>query len=174
MAKLEAEARLEQAIPGSSLTAEPKSRPWRRAYRYSTIDEVAMHYITLMMDPQFIEGLKEQVDVYPLSLIADALVSISTMEGVHSIDLGTLASPIIIETMKAMLEQEGVSYKIGNEKQSEISDVALREIRDSLSTDTDDLEQTEVPIIPDVEEKEVSTQEEEDENINPMGLMSRR
>ena len=174
MAKLEQKATLEHAVPGSSLTAEPKSRPWRRPYRYSSIDDVAMHYLTIMMDPRFSEGLKEQVDVYPLALITDILVQASTMEGVHSVDLGALVSPIIIETMKALLDQEGVSYKVGDERDlPTISDVELRKIRDELAG-SDDLEKADFsePATEEVEDPEVEEQEEDD--TLPMGLMSRR
>tara|TARA_R100000353_G_scaffold145171_1_gene104079 strand:+ start:1007 stop:1531 length:525 start_codon:yes stop_codon:yes gene_type:complete len=174
MAKLETKATLEHAIPGSSLTAEPKSRPWRRPYRYSSIDDVAMHYLTIMMDPRFSEGLKEQVDVYPLALITDILVQSSTMEGVHSIDLGALVSPIIIETMKALLDQEGVSYKVGDERDlPTISDVELRKIRDKLAV-SDDLEKSNLsePATEKVTEPEIEEQEK-DETLS-MGLMSRR
>jgi hypothetical protein len=174
MAKLEQKAKLEHAVPGSSLTAEPKSRPWRRPYRYSSIDDVAMHYLTIMMDPRFSEGLKEQVDVYPLALITDILVQASTMEGVHSVDLGALVSPIIIETMKALLDQEGVSYKVGDERDlPTISDVELRKIRDELAG-SDDLEEADFsePATEEVEQPEA--EEQEDDDTLPMGLMSRR
>jgi len=175
MATLDRKASLEHAVPGSSLTAEPKSRPWRRPYRYSSIDDVAMHYLTIMMDPRFSEGLKEQVDVYPLALITDVLVQASTMEGVHSVDLGALVSPIIIETMKALLDQEGVSYKVGDERDlPTISDVELRKIRDELSG-SDDLEEMEFSdtAVEDAEET-IESDEQEEENNLPMGLMSRR
>jgi hypothetical protein len=174
MAKLEQKAKLEHAVPGSSLTAEPKSRPWRRPYRYSSIDDVAMHYLTIMMDPRFSEGLKEQVDVYPLALITDILVQASTMEGVHSVDLGALVSPIIIETMKALLDQEGVSYKVGDERDlPTISDVELRKIRNELAG-SDDLEEADFsePATEEVEQPEA--EEQEDDDTLPMGLMSRR
>jgi hypothetical protein len=173
MAKLEQKAKLEHAVPGSSLTAEPKSRPWRRPYRYSSIDDVAMHYLTIMMDPRFSEGLKEQVDVYPLALITDILVQASTMEGVHSVDLGALVSPIIIETMKALLDQEGVSYKVGDERDlPTISDVELRKIRNELAG-SDDLEEADFSE-PATEEVEQPEAEEQEEDTLPMGLMSRR
>ena len=36
-------------IPGMSLTAPPKGRPWRKPYQFSTVDEAVELYTDMMI-----------------------------------------------------------------------------------------------------------------------------
>lgn len=169
---IEKEVKLTAPVPGMSLTAEPKARPWRRPYDMSTIDEVATYYMDRMMNPEFTDGLAEQVEVgFPLAFIADVWISASTMEGVHSVDLGALVSPVVIEMMKALLDQEGVSYEVGDERDEvKMSEKEMIKLRDEL-VGKDDLESTDMPEMT----EEVATEEmPEEEQQAPRGLMSRK
>jgi hypothetical protein len=166
---LEQEVKLDAPVPGMSLTAEPKGRPWRRPYQYSTVDEAATYYMDLMLDPRFTDGLVEQVEVgFPLSMIADVWISASTMEGLHSVDLGALVSPVVITMMKTLLDAEGVSYEIGDEEDEvTMSKKEMIKLRDEL-LGSDDLESSEMPMV------EEAPMEEPTEEPAPRGLMSRK
>ena len=166
---LEQEVNLDAPVPGMSLTAEPKGRPWRRPYQYSTVDEAATYYMDLMLDPRFTDGLVEQVEVgFPLAMIADVWISASTMEGLHSVDLGALVSPVVITMMKALLDAEGVSYEIGDEEDEvTMSKKEMIKLRDEL-LGSDDLESSEMPMV------EEAPMEEPTEEPAPRGLMSRK
>ena len=166
---LEQEVKLDAPVPGMSLTAEPKGRPWRRPYQYSTVDEAATYYMDLMLDPRFTDGLVEQVEVgFPLAMIADVWISASTMEGLHSVDLGALVSPVVITMMKTLLDAEGVSYEIGDEEDEvTMSKKEMIKLRDEL-LGSDDLESSEMPMV------EEAPMEEPAEEPAPRGLMSRK
>lgn len=171
---LEQEVKLSAPVPGMALTAEPKGRPWRRPYQYSTVDEVATYYIDRMMNPEFTSGLVEQVEVgFPLAFIADVWISVSTMEGLHSVDLGAMVSPIIIEMMKLQLEEEGVSYSVGDEDDEiQISDKQMIKIRDELLGEEEDLEAA--SLTPTEMEEEPTVEVEEEMPQASRGLMSRK
>ncbi len=169
---IEKEIKLTAPVPGMALTAEPKSRPWRRPYEMTTIDEVATYYMDRMMNPEFTDGLAEQVEVgFPLAFIADVWITTSTMEGVHSVDLGALASPVVIEMMKALLDAEGVSYEVGDERDEiKMSEKEMIKLRDDL-VGKNDLESADMPEMT----EEVATEEmPEEEQQAPRGLMSRK
>jgi|TARA_R100000388_G_C7241756_1_gene161946 hypothetical protein len=168
---IEQEVKLSAPVPGMSLTAEPKGRPWRRPYQLSTVDEVAAHYMDLMMNPEFTAGLTEQVEVgFPLAFIADLWTTTSTMEGVHSVDLGALVSPVIIEMMKALLEADGVSYEVGDERDDiKMSKKQMIKMRDDLMN-SGDLEKADA--MPEVTEPPAKEMPEKTEA--PRGLMSRK
>jgi|DEB0MinimDraft_6_1074348.scaffolds.fasta_scaffold04511_3 hypothetical protein len=170
---LEKEVKLDAPVPGMSLTAEPKGRPWRRPYQYSTVDEVATYYMDRMLNPEFTTGLIEQVEVgFPLALIADVFISTSTMEGVHSVDLGALVSPIVIELMKALLDAEGVSYEVGDEDDEvTMSEKQMIKLRDDL-LNSGDLEATKSSASEEVQIEE-ETPEEQGVVEESRGLMSR-
>ena len=166
---LEKEVKLDAPVPGMSLTAEPKGRPWRNPYQYNTVDEVATYYMDLMMDPRFTDGLIEQVEVgFPLAMIADLWITTSTMEGIHSVDLGGLVSPVIITMMKTLLDAEGVSYEIGDEEDEVVmSKKKMIELRDEL-LGSKDLESSKMPMV------EEAPTEKLTEEPAPRGLMSRK
>lgn len=168
---IEKEVKLTAPVPGMSLTAEPKSRPWRRPYDMTTVDEVATYYMDRMMNPEFTDGLAEQVEVgFPLAFIADVWISASTMEGVHSVDLGALVAPVVIEMMKALLDEEGISYEVGDERDEvRMSEKEMIKLRDEL-VGKDDLESTDMPEMT----EEVATEEMPEEEQSPRGLMSRK
>lgn len=169
---LEQEVKLDAPVPGMSLTAEPKGRPWRRPYQYSTVDEVATYYMDLMMDPRFTDGLIEQVEVgFPLAMIADVWITASTMEGLHSVDLGSLVSPVVITMMKALLDDEDVSYEVGDEEDEvTMSEKEMIKLRDEL-IGSDDLEASEPPMM----DEPMPTEEmPEEPSEASRGLMSRK
>lgn len=103
-------------IPGMSLTAEPKSRPWRRPYQVSTVDDAVMLYAPMFESPEFGVLLAEQAENgVPLTAIANIFITAAVMEGKHSIDVGILVAPILIELMISIVEELGVKPVIGTE-----------------------------------------------------------
>ena len=173
---LEQEVKLDAPVPGMSLTAEPKSRPWRRPYQYNTVDEVVPYYLDLMMEPEFTDGLIEQVEVgFPLAMIADVWITASTMEGLHSVDLGALVSPIVITMMKTLLDAEDVKYEVGDERDEiTMSKKKMIKLRDELMG-SEDLESVDAPMAEEMPmEETIEEAEEEQEQEAPVGLMSRR
>ena len=171
---LEQEVKLDAPVPGMSLTAEPKSRPWRRPYQYNTIDEAVPYYLDLMMEPEFTDGLIEQVEVgFPLAMIADVWITASTMEGLHSVDLGALVSPIVITMMKTLLDAEDVKYEVGDERDEiTMSKKKMIKLRDEL-LGSEDLESVDAPMAEEMPMEE-TIEEAEEEQEAPVGLMSRR
>ena len=51
----------------------------------------------------------------PLGLIVDSIQTIGVSKGLHTLDVGYLISPVLIEFMKVAAEQEGISPVIGDE-----------------------------------------------------------
>jgi hypothetical protein len=101
-------------------------------------------------------------------MIADVWISASTMEGLHSVDLGALVSPVVITMMKTLLDAEGVSYEIGDEEDEvTMSKKEMIKLRDEL-LGSDDLESSEMPMV------EEAPMEEPTEEPAPRGLMSRK
>tara|TARA_R100001015_G_C4634022_1_gene199782 strand:- start:3022 stop:3534 length:513 start_codon:yes stop_codon:yes gene_type:complete len=108
---------LDAPIPGESLVAEPKSRPWRRPSSISTVDEAAAVYAPMFQNKTTSKMLLGQIQSgVPLTSIADLLITANTMEGVHTLDVGILVSPILVETMITMAEMAEIDYVIGNER----------------------------------------------------------
>ena len=128
-------------IAGQSLTAEVGARPWQNPPQHNTMEEAMEFYL-------------DRFDT-------DA----SVMQGIHSVDVGILVAPILIEMLKYLAEKTETEYVIGDEKKKTdkpneaVLNSALRELEKQQDEDTS-------------EEEEEPMMEEEDKE--PTGLMARR
>ena len=158
-------------IPGESLTAEYGGRPWQKPPQYATVDEAMQFYMQRMDNDKFKDDLLDVIENgIPLTIIANALQLGSVMEGYHSVDVGILVLPALVESLALIAENNGVTYKTGAEEQDEgITDTQfalaekdmLNEVQDSM-LDTSEF---------DMYANEGAEEKVEEE---PVGLMSRR
>ena len=153
-------------IPGQSLTAELGSRPWQSKPQYSTVDEAIKYYMNRLTSDEFMDQV---LDVLEMGVsvvdIADSIQTASVMEGLHTIDVGVLVSPVIAEMIMFIADSADIKYVTGldNPEKDKVSPAKISKIIKELREEMDEKE-TEVT---DTEE-EMSIQEE------PKGLMSRR
>lgn len=109
-------SKFQAPIPGMGLTAEPKGRPWLNPPQYSTVEEVVGYYMPMFDREEFHVLLAEQLENgIPATTVTNILVAASVMEGKHTIDVGILVAPVLIEAMITVAENLGVDYKVGNE-----------------------------------------------------------
>ena len=111
------QASLDAPIPGEGLTHELGDRPWQKPAQLTSVDEVMPFYREKIMDEEFIPSLLQVIEMgMPLTTIANAMQSASVMEGVHSIDVGVLMLPIVVEMLKFVAESNKVEYVTGMEE----------------------------------------------------------
>jgi hypothetical protein len=108
----------------------------------------------------------------PLTIIAETLQSGAVMQGKHSVDVGILIIPVLMETLAYLAEEQGVEYVMGTELKTDDtpseSAVALamkkiREKREALGKEESATLISEEPLEPVVQEPPTEG-----------GLMSRR
>jgi len=117
------------------------------------------------------ESLLDSMELgIPLTIMADSMQSIAVMQGLHTIDVGILAMPVIIEMLAYIGDDAGIEYNLGMDKpidEDKISDtkiaLAMKRMREKLPQELDDRE--EMP-----EEPEAM----EEDTPQPSGLMARR
>jgi hypothetical protein len=103
-------------IPGQSLTAKLGSRPWQQKSKLTTVQESMDYYIPKLTNTQSLPKLLNIIEQgVPLVVIADSMQTISVMEGVHTIDIGILTIPVMVEMMMYLAEEAEVKYVIGTE-----------------------------------------------------------
>tara|TARA_R100001086_G_scaffold204057_1_gene119995 strand:- start:5411 stop:5935 length:525 start_codon:yes stop_codon:yes gene_type:complete len=159
-------------IPGQHLTGPFGDRPWQNPSQYSTVEEALEFYIPRLMDETFSDQLIDVIEIgIPLTAIANSLQLASVMEGKHSIDVGILLMPILIEMLELIATNAKIEYNKGTELKDikEVSDVKLDKIVAKMRGDKEQ-QDMEAETMEDAEiEKEEVVEEEE-----PMGLMARR
>ena len=127
------------------------------------IEDAMPFYLERLDNPEMIKELLAVIETgVPLSTLANSMQLGGVLNGVHSIDVGVLITPILIEIMKYLAEQTNTKYVLGDEKMEDVKpsegvlESAIQEIQDSVPT-------------MDAEQEDDEEMEEE-----PMGLMARR
>ena len=153
-------------IPGQHLTSELGGRPWQSPPQYATVDDALDWYLERFDNQEVVQELMSVLESgIPISTVANSMQLGAVLQGVHSIDVGVLVMPVLMEMMKYLAEQTDTSYKMGDEPEdTERPSEAV--IRSALN----ELEQQQGE--PDTEEQEEPMMEEEQEE--PSGLMARR
>ena len=148
------EVMIDAPIAGQSLTTELGNRPWQKPAQYTTVEEALDFYIPRLTDVETQDDLMNVIELgIPLTTIADALQSGGTMDGKHSIDVGILIIPVLIETLAYLAEEQGVEYVTGTER--EVSDtpssstvaLAIKKIKEK-SDEPQEMEEPEVELEP--------------------------
>jgi|TARA_Y100000817_G_scaffold73415_1_gene56304 hypothetical protein len=107
---------LDGPIPGMSLTAEYGGRPWQQPPKNTTIEEALSFYMPRLSDETFVPELLKVMELgIPLTTIANAMQTGAVMQGQHSVDVGILIIPVLIEVMALIGDREGVEYTVGTE-----------------------------------------------------------
>ena len=110
-------------IPGTAMTRELGARPWQSPYQYSTIEDVTNYYTSRFRDRSVQDNILSAVQTnVPLTSIANSVQLAGVMQGLHSIDLGVLVSPIIVELMKITANAEEVEYNNDYEDKEQVEE----------------------------------------------------
>jgi hypothetical protein len=154
-------------IPGMALTHELGDRPWQTPAQLTNVDEAIDYYMERMSSEEFMVQLVETLESgVPVTVLANTIQMGSVMDGKHSLDVGMLVLPMLMEMMMLLGDSAGIKYDTGME------DPNKGTIRDSLFSKMlkeyeDDLKKKDVKAA-------VKEVKESDEEEKPKGLMARR
>ncbi len=154
-------------VPGMGMTHEVGARPWQQPAQYTKVDDVAQYYISKMQDDAFATNILNLLETkMPVTMIANAMQTVNMMNGVHSLDVGMLSMPIIMEMIMFIADSEGIEYVTGVERniESELEDTTIQLAIQNADTESSVPSQEEM-----IEENEPMAEE-----TMPTGLMARR
>ena len=163
-------------ITGQSLTAEVNGRPWLNPPQYSTVDETIEYYLERMSSEEFTDQLVDVLEMgVPVTTLANTIQLGSVMDGVHSVDIGMLVMPFIMEMIMLVGESSGVKYDSGmeNPNKGQTRDTLLNSVRAELETK---MKQKEGMLFEEegIEEEVAEEEPTEMPQEEPIGLMARR
>tara|TARA_R100000388_G_scaffold41740_2_gene32066 strand:+ start:2212 stop:2700 length:489 start_codon:yes stop_codon:yes gene_type:complete len=160
------EQSFDRPIPGMGMTHEVGARPWQNPPTYATVEEAVNYYVERMSTDQFRDQLIDVMEMgIPLTTMANTIQLASVMEGVHTVDVGMMLLPILVELLKSMGDASNVQYVTGMEKTEGASSPTAPSsiINNMMRQPTEEQE---------MQPQELSVEEETDDQ--PMGLMARR
>lgn len=151
-------------IPGEGMTAELGARPWQNPPQFSTVEDALGYYIPRMAQDDFAKSLINVMEMgVPLTSLANIIMISGVMEGRHSVDVGILIIPSLVETMRLLGDSAGVDYDTGMERDASGIDSGLAQMVATKFAQAED-----------VEEKKPEEDVEEVAEEPSVGLMSRR
>lgn len=113
----ENERAFDAPIPGQSLTAELGARPWQTPPQFTTIEEAIDYYIPRLQSEEVTEQLLDVLEMgIPVTTVANTMQLASVMEGKHSVDVGMLVLPVLVELIMLIADTAGIEYTTGLEK----------------------------------------------------------
>ena len=102
----------QRAIPGQSLTDEPKNYPWERPPEVTDPNEAVLYHLDRVTDPDVIDNVFQAFDFgLPVKVLTDSMMTAAVGKGIHSVDLGLLVEPVIRKAVMKIADQAGVEYK---------------------------------------------------------------
>ena len=170
------EPMLDAPIAGQSLTAELGGRPWQQPPQYATVEQAIQYHVPRLINPEVLDDIMNVIETgIPLTVIAQSLQGCAVMQGKHSVDVGILITPVLMETLAYLAEEQGVEYNMGTELQTDDtpSESAIALALKKLRKEREKLGETPVVEEPSVEPMPEETMEME-EPPQEGGLMSRR
>jgi len=103
---------LEGPIPGQSLTATPKAYKWERPPQMDTVEEATKYYINRLADQDVMDDLAVLFDGgMPIAPFVQTLTTTAVSEGLHTIDVSLIVSPIVHSFIKAAMLEYGIEAK---------------------------------------------------------------
>jgi len=163
----------DRPIPGMGMTHEVGARPWQTPPTYTSVEEASDYYIERMSNPAFREQLIDVMEMkIPLTTLANTIQLASVMEGLHSVDVGMLMIPILVETMMLIGDSAEVKYVTGMEESKGERPAMINKIVNGMK-----MKQGEDEDMPMEQEEVMPTEESVEEEMpmeEPKGLMARR
>jgi hypothetical protein len=168
---------LDAPIAGQHMVSELGGRPWQQAPQYTTVDEAIEYYLDRMSSEEFTEQLVDVLEMdVPVTTLANTIQMAGVMDGKHSIDVGMLVMPLLMEMIMLVGDMADVKYDSGmeNPNKGKTRDTLLESIRTKLQREIEAKE----GLLFDEDELESDTTEEmkeqEESMEEPKGLMARR
>ena len=152
-------------IPGMSLTHELGARPWQSPPQYTTVDEAIEYYLERMSTDEFMDQMADVLEMnVPVTTLANTIQLARVMDGKHTVDVGMLVMPLLMEMIMLIGDNAGVKYDSGltDVPDNTTKDTLIESVRKEMQQKIDESEEE-----PEVEE-EVTKEEPKS------GLMARR
>ena len=154
-------SRFDVAIPGQSLTKEPKAYPWESPPQFTTPDEVMDYYFNKFEDDEILFSLFAMLEAeIPVTTIVNSMIMGAFGEGMYNPDLGIIVAEDLGMLIMVIAEEAGIDYKIGNENRTLESIKTAARLKEAVK-------EQKAAMIPDVKE----AIQEVEEGAKPRGLM---
>ncbi len=162
-------------IMGASLTGELGAKPYEQPPQLPSVEENLDFYMDALLSPAMMPRIAANLDRgRRVSDFAEFLVTSGVAEGRHTIDVGILVLPTIIETVALIGDLYDIDFDMGLEAKSEASKDSFIEVAEAALSKAEDEEDEYVASDMNDVELEEEPEAEEAPVTEPASLMARR
>lgn len=98
-------------IPGNSLTKEPGNNPWEQPPLYVELSDVVGYYTEKLTTDESVDTIAQALETnISVVELTNVMIKAGVMKGIHSIDAGMLAFPVIAEIIKTIADLSDIGY----------------------------------------------------------------
>ncbi|PHS02795.1 MAG: hypothetical protein COA78_20340 [Blastopirellula sp.] len=156
---------MDAPIPGQSLTSAPGTYPYERPPEISDPEEAIQMHLTRLNTSEMIEDILDTLELgITVKELTEGIARSAVAEGLHSIDVSMIISPVIHEYIKSTADEAGIEYDEGlideEEQEARTNAIVAAKAEAMMGKEVEE----EMPMAPPVE----PVAEE------PRGLMTRR
>lgn len=102
---------LDAPIPGQGMTAPLGDRPWQKPARFTTPEQALAFYVDRITQEKQVDQMLDILELgVPVDTLVDTMQLGGVMEGLHSVDVGMIIAPALIETITQIAEKAGVKH----------------------------------------------------------------
>ena len=137
------EVSFNRPIPGQSLTAPLGDRPWQTPPQYTTVEEALDYYIPRLDSDEVSSQLIDVMEMgIPVTDIANTMQLAGVLEGKHTVDVGMLILPVLVELIMLIGDAAKIKYTSGLDKDKSIRgslvDLAVQKFKDEQGKSEDE------------------------------------
>jgi len=102
-------------IPGESLTKEPKNYAWERPPEVTDPEEAIMMHISRLQNEDRMNTVLDALEfgMVDLQTLVKGIMRSAVANGIHTIDVGLIAAPIVHEYIKQTADALDIEYDDG-------------------------------------------------------------
>ena len=110
--------------PGNSLTTHaPGNRPWERPPQIATVEDALSFYMSSFSNDDTLDDLMVAIESgVAIKPLVESLYTASVMRGMHTLDVGLLVAPALMEFFAAVAESYGIDYKFSRQDHKKLMD----------------------------------------------------
>lgn len=106
-------------IPGESLTGEPKGYAWERPPEITDPDEAIIMHLSRLQDEDRMNTVLDALEfgMVDLSTLVKGIMRSAVANGIHTIDVGLIAAPLVHQFIKRTADELKIDYDDGVNKE---------------------------------------------------------
>ena len=114
-----------------SLTTEPGNRPWEQPPKFTEVGEVIDFYSDKITTAEVMDNIATLLEEgMPALNIANVLIKNGLMSGVHSVDTGFLATPVVVELIKSIAAIYDIGYVESMDDVQEMTEMPTKMVKE--------------------------------------------